>query len=84
MDQRQEAMNHKQDLILQYLAPKAFASVGTPSIAGSVDNYDVANGTAATASGDEMTTASVGEHKLKSDGNKKSSTADSGSSGEED
>ena len=84
MDQRQEAMNHKQDLILQYLAPKTFASVGTPSIAGSVDNYDVANGTAATASGDEMTTASVGEHKLKSDGNKKSSTAGSGSSGEED
>ena len=78
MDQRQEVMNHKQDLILQYLTPRALASADTPSIAGSVANYNVAKETAATASGDEKsTTAAVKEeHELKGSG--------SGSSGEDD
>ena len=89
MDQRQEAMNQKQDLILQYLTPKALASADTPSIAGSVASYDVAKGTAATASGAEKssTTATVEkEHKLKGSSSKRSSTVSSGSgsSGEDD
>ena len=76
---KQDIMDQKQDLILQYLKPKQPTTDDTAS----VSNYDVTTKPAVT-SGSEKSSTVGGEYKLKSSGSKKSTLTSSSDTGEED